>query len=297
MKRFNKHKCLIACFGIITCHILVADSLPPSLGDWSPVVRAASIPKVASRGAAALPDLLAALDSPNSGLRHASTEAIAIIAKKDASKAAPEWKNISAKLITLLQKDTDFWVRCGAASALKSMRDPAAAPALVKAATDPNPWVAAAALDAIQAMPVKFFDPSQYLATAVVSLKAPRSATRSSAIAMIGSLGPDGKKALPQVEASVATYSQDSMFCDRPRIEAIIWISKFDRRKAATLAAGLLKEERWGAAGRYARILPFLQSLGPDAAPAADALRDVSKQTRDKASAVKAQKILTNLKS
>ena len=288
-----------ACFGLITLSTVLAGPLPPSLGDWSPIVRARAIPKAAQAGPEELPELLKALDSDNSGLRRAATEVIPIIAKKNPPQPSPEWQAISIKLVALLNTDPEFWVRCGAASALKAIQFEASAPALIKAAGDPNPWVAAAAVEAISDMPVKFFDSQQYLATAVHSLSAPRSTTRSSAIAMIGRLGDDGKKALPQVEVSIGTLAQDSMFADKPRIEAIIWIARFDKQKAATLANGLLLEERWGSSGRYLRLLPFLESLGADAAPATEGLRAVTKETgpKNKPHAAKATKILAKLKS
>ena len=283
----------------LCCGWLFAEPLAPELGDWSPIVRARAIPKAAQAGPEALPELLKALDSSNSGLRHAATEVIAIIAKKNPPQLSPEWQAVSTKLIALLNADPDFWVRCGAASALKAIKFQATSPALIKAAGDSNAWVAAAAVEAISAMPVKYFDPPQYLSTAVHSLAAPRSSTRSSAIYMIGRLGDGGKAALPQVEASIKTLAQDSMFADKPRIEAIVWIGRFDKRKAATLANGLLLEDRWGSAGRYQRILPFLESLGPDAAPAAEGLRAVTedKNPKNKVHAAKAARILNKLKS
>jgi hypothetical protein len=169
---------------------------------------------------------------------------------------------------------------------------------LITAARDENPWVSAAAVKAISGLPVKFFDSQEYLATAIRSLGAPRANTRSSGIAMLGKLGDDGKSALSVVEASVATYAQDSMFADNPRIEAIRWIARFDKRKAATLAGGLLQEERWGASSRYRRLLPILESLGEEAAAASDGLKVVVAKTaeKDNRDAEKARKILEKIK-
>ncbi|MEX1115821.1 MAG: HEAT repeat domain-containing protein [Akkermansiaceae bacterium] len=278
---------------------LVADPLPSGLGHWSPVVRAKAIQKTARAGAQELPGLGEALGSDHAGLRHAATATLSIIAKKNPPQPSPEWQAIAGKLVRLLQSDPEFWVRCGAASALQAIKFEATAPAVLTAAGDPDPWVAAAAVAAISEMPLKFFDSRQYLATAVHSLTAPRSTTRSSAIAMIGRIGADGKKALPQVEASIGTMAQDSMFADKPRIDAIIWISRFDKPKSAKLANGLLLEERWGAAGRYQRLLPFLETLGADAAPAAEGLRAVTKKSgsKNKPHAARAAKILAKLKS
>ena len=298
MKVFPDSALILAGLSIFSFNSLLAETLPPDLGNWSPIIRTKAIPKAARAGSEELPELFKALDSDNAGLRHATTEVIAIVAKKQPPQSCPEWQAISTKLVALLNTDPDFWVRCGAASALKVIKFETTAPALIKAAGDPDPWVAAA-VEAISDMPVKFFDSRQYLATAVHSLTAPRSTTRSSAIAMIGRLGDDGKKALPQVEASIGTLAQDSMFADKTRIEAIIWIARFDKHKAVTLANKLLLEERWGASGRYLRLLPFLESLGADAAPATEGLRAVSKASgpKNKPHAAKATKILAKLKS
>ena len=274
-------------------------ALPENLGNWSPVVRAAASTRAAQAGPAALPELLVALDSDNAGMRHAATRSIAIIANASKERKTDDWQGITTKLISIVNQDKDFWTRCGAAAALQAIRAKAAAPALIKAADDHNPWVAAAAVDAVSGLPLDFFDREQYLATALKALAAPRSETRSSGMKMLGVLGPDARTALPQVEASIATYSQDSMFADRPRIEAIIWISRFDRRRAAAFANGLLLEERWGASGRYAKLVPFLGTLGKDAAPATEGLKRAAAQTKakDKGTAAKAKQILAKLKS
>ena len=281
------------------CGWLFAEPLAPELGDWSPVVRAKAIPKAAQAGPEALPELLKALESSNGGLRHAATEVIALIARKNPPQPSPEWLAVSTKLVAILSTDPEFWVRCGAASALKAIKFQVTALALIKAAGDSNPWVAAAAVEAISAMPVNYFEPQPYLVTAVRSLAAPRSSTRSSAVAMIGRLGDEGKAALPEVEKSIGTLAQDSMFADKPRIEAIVWIGRFDKRKAATLANELLLEDRWGSAGRYQRILPFLESLGQGAAPAAEGLRSIvsDPNPKNKAHAARAARILNKLKS
>lgn len=289
---------LAACLAMLAGSSLGADLLPPGLGDWSPVVRAKVIPEVAKRGAAALPELSKALESSNSGLRHAATEVIAIIAKSERPPASSAWRGLADQLIARLEGDSDFWVRCAAASALQAIHFESAALALIMAARDENPWVSAAAVEAISGLPVKFFDSQEYLATAIRSLSAPRASTRSSGIAMLGKLGDDGKIALSAVEASVATYAQDSMFADNPRIEAIRWIARFDKRKAAALAGGLLQEERWGASSRYRRLLPILESLGEEASAASEGLKVVAAKTaeKDKRDAEKARKILEKIK-
>ena len=128
-------------------------------------------------------------------------------------------------------KDPDVWTRGEAAATLKHLPSPATATALIKAARDPDPWVVAAAVEAIGGLPLDLFDRQEYQDTAVRSLAAPRSATRSSGLKMIAALGPEGVQVLPQVEASVATFSRDSMFADRPRIDAIEWIARHDRRR------------------------------------------------------------------
>lgn len=289
---------LAACLAMLAGSSLGAEPLPQGLGDWSPVVRAKVIPEVAKRGAAALPELSKALESSNSGLRHAATEVIAIIAKSERPPPSSAWRGLADQLIIRLEGDSDFWVRCAAASALQAIHFESAAPALITAARDENPWVSAAAVKAISGLPVKFFDSQEYLATAIRSLGAPRASTRSSGIAMLGKLGEDGKIALSAVEASVATYAQDSMFADNPRIEAIRWIARFDKRKAAALAGGLLQEERWGASSRYRRLLPILESLGEEAAAASDGLKVVVAKTaeKDNRDAEKARKILEKIK-
>ena len=286
-----------SCLVILIGGIASGGVIPEEMGNWSPVVRAGAANRAAKSGSEALPDLLVALGSENSGMRHAATKSIGLIAKNSTDRTTEEWKNISSKLIDIVRGDKDFWTRCGAASALKVIGSEAAAPALIDTAADANPWVAAAAVEAISGMPVKFFDPEQYLATALRSLGAPRSETRSSAVKMLAAIGPDSKKAMPQVEASIATYSQDSMFADRPRIEAIVWISRYDRLKAATLANGLLMEDRWGASGRYRKLVPFLLTLGNDASPATQGLTRAAAQPKDKGSAAKARQILNRLKS
>lgn len=272
-----------------------ADPLPEGLGSWSPVVRAIAVPKAAKAGTAALPELLRDLRSDQPGLRRSATDTIALIAKSAPNRDPGDWKDVSEGLIRLLDNDPNFWVRCGAALALKAIHPVEAAPHLINAAQNSDSWVAAAAIDAISGFPVTAFAPDEYLTTAASALRAPRSETRSGAIRMIELLGPAGKNVLPQVEMSVSTLSQDSMFADRPRTEAIIWIARFDQAKAATLAGGMLKEERWGAAGRFRRLLPFLNSLGRNAAPAADGLRAVASQTHEPAAAASARKILANL--
>ena len=139
------------------------------------------------------------------------------------------------------------------------------------------------------------FDRQEYQDTAVRSLAAPRSATRSSGLKMIAALGPEGVQVLPQVEASVATFSRDSMFADRPRIDAIEWIARHDRRKAAALANGLLLDERWGAQGRFRRLVLFLKSLGKDAAPATDGLKRAAADKRNARLAATAANLLKSL--
>ena len=288
-----------ACRGLAACLALtsttLAGALPADLGNWSPVVRSKAVKQAAKAGPEALPQLLEALDSENTGLRQSATDVIAAIARRTPNRQSPEWKTVIARLIEMLGKDNDFWARCGAASALKAIETPVAAPALLLAAGDPNPWVAAAAVDAISHMPVKFFDRDTYIATAVKSLGAPRSATRSSAIKMLHAAGPASKPVLPKVEASIKTLSNDSMFADRPRIDAIQWISKYDKRKAAALANDLMLEERWGAKGRYQKLVPFLQKLGPDAAPAKAGLRRAAADKRNKPLANMATSILEKL--
>ena len=285
----------ILCIAAVTGDCLSAEALPENLGDWSPIVRSAAIKQAIKTGPETLPGLREALQSDNAGLRHSATMVIAGLAKNASDKNSGEWPAVTAALIEVLGSDRDFWTRCGAASALKSIQSQAAAPALIRAANDPNPWVAAASVDAISNLPVKHFGKEEYLTTAVNALEAPRSATRTSAVKMLTVLGPDGKKALPQVERSVATFSQDSMFADRPRFEAIVWISRYDRKKAAKLANGLLLEERWGAKGRYAMLVPFLQKLGRDAAPAKAGLERAAADKRNKNTAAKARQILNTL--
>ncbi len=273
----------------------VAAELPPGLTSWSPVVRAEAAKKAADAGTEALPGLLADLRASSAGTRRAATDAIAGIARSNPRHPPEIWGEITNTLLTLLDDDPEFWVRCGAAGALKVLAPPAAAPHLLRAAADSDPWVAAAAVDAIGGLPLDAFDRKAYLATAVRSLKAPRSATRVSAIHMLDILGDGANEASPAAEASVATLSQDSMFADRPRVAAIKWLSKTDRKKAATLANELLLERRWGAASRYRLLLPFLESLGADAAPAKSGLQAVVAAKRDPGSVAKAGRILKNL--
>ena len=270
-------------------------ALPEDLGHWSPVVRAAAIRQATKAAPSTLPALLEALDSDNAGLRHSAAKVIATLAKSNAQKDGTEWQAVASKLIAMAGKDPDFWTRGEAAATLKHLPSPATATALIRAARDPDPWVVAAAVDAIGGLPLDLFDRQEYQDTAVRSLAAPRSATRSSGLKMIAALGPEGVQVLPQVEASVATFSRDSMFADRPRIDAIEWIARHDRRKAAALANGLLLDERWGAQGRFRRLVLFLKSLGKDAAPATDGLKRAAADKRNARLAATAANLLKSL--
>jgi HEAT repeats len=288
-----------SCLLWLTVAMTNVEALPATMGNWSPVLRKAAAKQAAKAGPAALPELLVALGSENPGMRHSSTQAIAQIARNADEHPKEPWEKIITKLISILNDDRDFWTRCGAAEALKQIRSETAGPALLKAASDPDPWVAAAAVDAISGMPVRIFDPEAYMATALKSLSAPRSKTRSGGIKMLGLLGAPARKVMSEVEASVGTLSQDTMFADRPRIEAIVWISRYDRKKAAALANSLLLEERWGAAGRQGKLVAFLGKIGKDAAPAAEGLKHVAARNgpKDKANATRARKILALLNS
>lgn len=264
------------------------------LGHWSPIVREAEAIRIAKTGNKGIAQLKRALKAKDFESRHAALVGIQAFAKATKSKSHPDWRALAVTVGRLLTNDPHFWVRREAANTLGLIKNPVSATVLVKATSDSEPWVVAAAVSAISKLPLQSFKPNDYLKVAAIALKAPQSQTRESGVKMVEKADRQGAFAIDAIEASIGTLSHDSMFADRPRVAGIKWIAKFDKRKAASLANDLLMENRWGHANRCAKLLPFLKTLKRDAAPARESLTRIANDPKHK-HAAQAKTILNSL--
>jgi HEAT repeat protein len=253
---------------------------------------------VEAAGEAAVPGLVAALDSPDDEIRSSAAVALGSMARSLTVRSGPHAEAAVASLAARLTTDTDPVTRGAAGSALKTFASPRALPALLEAIKSKD-WDTRA--DAVTALGGLKNDPASTPAavaalTAALNDKEPW--VRSVAGRTLGEFGPAAKDAVPRLIEMVGNRTSTEVTLPLPRrplsaedkemydeihamtkrgmvLEGIaMTLGKIGPDARAAVPA-LIVEAKWDRAA-----IEALGRIGPDAAAAVPVLAELLKDSR-----------------